>query len=240
MEITKREIIASVSILAIMLMIGFVISGIITDNHEDKIAKYNKALKIKDDTELFKYAMSTNTGYAFIEGDLKVLDPVTLPELKGEYLAILKIKEKYVQKTRTVTYTDSNGKTKTKTETYWEWDEVDRDYYQAKQVNFNGVDFSASMFELPSTTYQETHKESFYTRYKYYTSPTSYRGTAFSYLKDNTMRDKADFYQDMTIQDTLEYLRSNIGIVFFWVAYLVATGGVIYYFCIAENDWLNR
>ena len=39
-EITKREVIASVVIVAIMLIVGFVISGKISDNQNDKNAEY--------------------------------------------------------------------------------------------------------------------------------------------------------------------------------------------------------
>lgn len=62
MEITKREVIASVSILAILLIIGFVISGFIADAENDAISRYRKALKINNDPKVFEYAMSTNVG----------------------------------------------------------------------------------------------------------------------------------------------------------------------------------
>ena len=41
-QITKREIIASISIIAIMLLIGFLISGKISDYQMDKNEIYNK------------------------------------------------------------------------------------------------------------------------------------------------------------------------------------------------------
>lgn len=45
-EITKREILASISIIAMMLLIGFVISGRISNYILDRNEKYNKAIKI--------------------------------------------------------------------------------------------------------------------------------------------------------------------------------------------------
>ena len=44
-EITKREILASISIIAMMLLIGFVISGRISNYILDRNEKYNKAIK---------------------------------------------------------------------------------------------------------------------------------------------------------------------------------------------------
>lgn len=47
-EITKREILASISIIAVLLLIGFVISGKISNYILDRNEKYNKAVKIED------------------------------------------------------------------------------------------------------------------------------------------------------------------------------------------------
>ena len=46
-EITKREILVSVSIVAIMLLIGVLNAGKISDYQLDKNEKYNKAIKIE-------------------------------------------------------------------------------------------------------------------------------------------------------------------------------------------------
>ena len=76
MEITKREIIASIAIVAIMCVIGFFISDKITDYENDKNAEYQKAIHIED-SELFQYGMNTNIGNAFVYGDLEAVDTVT-------------------------------------------------------------------------------------------------------------------------------------------------------------------
>lgn len=57
-EITKREILVSVSIVAIMLLIGVLNAGKISDYQLDKNEKYNKAIKIESQ-ELFEYGMRT-------------------------------------------------------------------------------------------------------------------------------------------------------------------------------------
>ena len=116
--ITKREIIVSIAIVAIMLLFGFMISDNINDARLDKLQEYNTALKIPDnDTELFKYALDTDVGNAFVEGKLKFLDPVSIKGLDGQYSYISRELQKYTKHTRTVTETYYvNGKAKTRTE----------------------------------------------------------------------------------------------------------------------------
>ena len=108
MEITKREIIISVAIAAVMLIVGFFISGKITDMQNDKNAEYQKAVHIED-FELFRYGMDTNVGNAFVYGDLQAVDTVTFDEIGGEYLHVKKIEERYERHEREVTETDSEG-----------------------------------------------------------------------------------------------------------------------------------
>ena len=52
-EITKREILASISIVALLLLIGILISSKISEYLTDKNEIYNKAVKIEDQ-ELFQ------------------------------------------------------------------------------------------------------------------------------------------------------------------------------------------
>lgn len=100
-EITKREILASISIIAVLLLIGFIISGEISDYQMDKNEKYNKAVKIKEQ-DLFEYGMRTDIGNAFIYGDLEAVDTVTYPEIGGKYMYVQKVEEHYTRHTRKV------------------------------------------------------------------------------------------------------------------------------------------
>lgn len=111
-EITKREILASISIIAVMILFGILISSKISEYQMDKNEKYNKAVKIESQ-EMFQYGMDTNVGNAFVYGDLKAVDTVTYPEIGGEYMYVEKVKERYAMHTRTVTYTTGSGKNKT-------------------------------------------------------------------------------------------------------------------------------
>ena len=158
MEVTKREIIISIAVAAIMLIIGFSISGKIIDAQNDKNAEYQKAVHIED-SELFQYGMDTNVGNAFVYGVLKAVDVVTFDEIGGEYLYVEKVKEKHTLHTRT--YTVKVGKiTKVRTETYWTWDEVNRENKQSLEIMFCGVVLPSIKVEIPDTEYIDTIKES--------------------------------------------------------------------------------
>lgn len=235
--ITKREILASVSIIAILLLIGALISGKISERQNDKNAVYNKAIKIES-TDLFEYGMRTNTGNAFVYGDLETVDTVTYPELGGKYMYVEKVKEKYTMHTRTVT-TTVNGKTRTKVEHYWTWDAVDREDIRCKEVSFCGVIFNSKKIELPSSYYIDTIKESGTIRYKYYVVDTKYTGTIFTSLKDKTISDNTPFYQDLSIEETVDMLESGTWAFIFWFFWIVLIAVCVYGFYYLDNEWLE-
>ena len=138
-KITKREVLVSVIIVSVMLLLGIVIHGNINDQLMLEYQKYNTALQIENDSELFVYGMKTNVGNAFVYGDLKAIDTVTYPEIGGAYSYVEKVKERYTRHTRTVTKTKTvNGKTKTYTETevYYTWDKVDSWDKHSEKISF--------------------------------------------------------------------------------------------------------
>lgn len=239
MEVTKREIIASISIIAIMLIIGVALSSKISEWQMDSNEKYNKAIKIES-KELFQYGMNTNVGNAFVYGDLEAIDTVGYPEINGRYLYVEKVKERYTMHTRTVT-TTVNGKTRTRTETYWTWDTVGREELESKRVKFCGIEFNSSQFTIPSGEYIDTIKESMNIRYKYFGYPTKSKGTIFAYLSDKDIgKDGAKFYKDKTIEETVEDLESSIGSIIFWIIWIIIVIGMVYGFYCLENRWLDN
>lgn len=239
MEITKREVIASISIIAIMLIFGVVISGKISESIMDLNEKYNKAIRIEDE-ELFKYGMSTSIGDAFVYGYLEVIDPVIYPEIGGEYSYIEKVKEEYTMHTREVTYTDSKGKTQTRIETYWTWDVVWRENLKSQKAIFLGVEFDFSKFKNLKDSYITTIKESSDIRYKYYGSPAKATGTIFTTLQDNNIGNDIKLYEDMNIEQTYEYLEEGFGLIFlFWFSWMWLIIGCVYGFYYLDNEWLN-
>lgn len=240
-EITKREILASISIIAVMILIGVLISSKISEHQMDKNEIYNKAVKIEN-TDLFQYGMDTNVGNAFVYGNLEVVDTVTYPEINGEYMYVEKVKEKYTKHTRQVAHTRTvNGKSQTyyTTETYWTWDRVGSEDKKCSEVTFCEIKFNSNKIQLPSSGYIDTVKESSHIRYKYYGVGTKYEGTIFTDLRDNTISDESKFYNDMNIEETVEYLESDVGVVIFWIIWVLLICGCVFGFYYLDNKWLE-
>lgn len=239
--ITKREILLSIAIIAVLLALGLWISDGITERQMDRNIVYDQALRV-DSTDIFEYGMRTNVGNAFVYGDLKAVDTVSFPEINGEYMTVRKIKERYTKHTRTVTKTRTvNGKTQTYTEveTYWTWDEVDRETLRNEKVTFLNVEFERGKIEIPGMRYLDTIKESSKIRYQYYGTGTEFVGTIYTDLRDNTISDGSAFYENRTIDQTIEHLKVPVGTIGFWIFWVFLMGGALYGFFYIDNHWLE-
>lgn len=232
-EITKREILASISIIAVMLLIGVLISGKISEHQMDKNEIYNKAVKIES-TDLFQYGMDTNVGNAFVYGDLVAVDTVTYPEIGGEYMYVEKVKEKYTRHTRRV----KSGKTY-HTQVYYTWDRVGSEDKRCQEIIFCGITFNSNKIDMPSADYIDTIKESSHIRYKYYGVGTKYTGTIFTDLRNQTISDNTNFYNNKNIEETVEQLESGGGVILFWIFWIILIGVCVYGFYYLDNNWLE-
>ena len=237
-EITKREIIASISIIAMMILIGVLISGKISEHQIDKNVVYNKAVKIEN-TDLFQYGMDTNVGNAFVYGDLEAVDTVTYPEIGGEYMYVEKVEEHYNMHTETYTTTDSEGNTQVHTRTYWSWDYAGSEDIKCKEISFCGITFKSNKFDIPGTDYIDTIKESSHIRYKYYGTGTKFTGTIFTELNDKTISDNTNFYNNMNIEETVERLESGGGEIVFWILWIILIIVCVFGFYYLDNKWLE-
>lgn len=243
MEITKREILFGTIIAAIMIGLGVLLSGPIITSATDSALRTVSAVQVEDSTR-FDYIRRTDVGDFLAEGDLFVVDPVSIPDISGQYGKIEKIKEEYREHTRTVTETDSEGHTHTRTETYWEWDRVDSWKWESDVLRFLGHTFTPHQIEYRFRThYKETiePKAGFFgvrTRYKYYTAPTVEHGTIIGIAKDKQFTSTT--FERTTIKEIIENANSNIDVapVLFWVLWMLLTGGIIVGFFYAENHWL--
>lgn len=241
MEIKKREVIASVVIIAFMLIIGFAISEKIRQSLLEDYQEYDTAARIND-KELFEYGMNTNIGHAFVYGELKTLDPVSYPEVSGEYSYIKKEEQKYTRHYRTVTkeYKDSNGKkhTKTEKEYYWTWDTMRTESKKATRISFLNVEFAYEKIPFPSSHQIEIVKTGYHKRNVYYATDTDFQGTIFTSLKENTIND-TKFYKNQTIAETIENLETGAEIVIFWVFWILLIIGLVIGFYYLDNKWLD-
>lgn len=237
-EITKREIITSFAIAAIMLILGFSISGHIADKVEDKKRMYNQALQI-DTQDMFKYGMSTNVGNAFIYGELKAIDTVNYPEVGGEYLWIEKEREEYTRHEREVEHEDSKGNKYYTTEVYYTWDYVFSESKHSEKITFLGVKFDYNKIRVNSSRYIDTIYKGSDVRYKYYGIAPEHTGTIFTKLADGTIEDNNSFYENSTIEEVLEDKNKDYSQIVFWILWIIATIAAVGGFCYLDNSWLD-
>lgn len=242
MEVTKREVLASVGIVAVMLLIGMVISQRIWQAKLDQDEIYQKAAEIAD-AELFQYGMRTGLGNAFVHGELSAVDPVSFPEIGGEYMALEKVKERHTRHTRQVRHTRTNAKEKTETyyttEEYWTWDRVSSEEKTCKEVLFCGAVFPSTKIQLPGMEYIATIRESAKIRYKYYGTGASCTGTVFTELRDGGISEDSPFYKDMDIEEARKFLESRDWRWVFWLVWAGVTGALTYGFFRLENWWME-
>lgn len=244
-EITSREIIVSIAIIAAFLIGGFLISGRIQDGIDDANARYNTAVKIDclDNNELFVYGMRTNIGNAFVHGKLEAVDTVSYPEVNGEYMEIEKTIEKYTRHTRQVAHTMTvNGKTQIyyTTEIYYTWDYAGSESKRCEKVRFCDVEFSSDRINLPPLEHIDTQTFG-NIRYIYEGSKTEYTGTLFSNLREDIISEDSDFLADMAIEEAVEYYKNTSAIkqVLFWFVWMIICGACVYGFYSLENRWLE-
>lgn len=242
MEITKREVIGSVVIVAFMLIIGFAISENMRQSLLEDYQIYDTATKI-DDKELFEYGMETNVGHSFVYGELKTLDPVSYPEVSGEYSYIKKEKQEYRNHPKKVEkeYRDSKGKKRKKVvvEDHWTWDTIKTESKNATQISFLDIEFAYEKIPFPSSHQIDIVNTGYHKRNVYYGTGTAFQGTIFTSLKENTINN-TKFYENKTIMQTIQSLETGIELVIFWIIYIFIIAGVVFVFYYFENKWLNK
>lgn len=251
--ITGREVIVSIAIIAIMIIVGVNICTNIKQNANDKNEVYMQAYKT-DNSENFQYAMDTNIGNAFIYGDLITIDPVTYDEIDGEYMYVSMTTEKYtkhtrqvqksrrVQKLRTV-----NGKTEYYWDTeyyweyedYWTWDAIYTERKKATTISFNGIIFPIRKIELPQVYHIDTISAGHNLRHVYVGVSPNHTGTIYTQLENGTISNNTVLYENMTIDQTLEYLKSDGNTTLFWIIWFIITGVAVFGFCYIDNTWLE-
>lgn len=246
MEIKKREVLFSAIIVLVMIAVGFLISGAITEHMQREAEKYTTAVRIEDATQ-FTYGMKTDVGNALVYGELQAKEPVTDPALEEEYLTIRKVREEYTMHTRTVTYTDSNGKTRTKKETYWTWDYAGSWDQGSEMVMFLGCEFETERLHLPEGDSIRTKDgstylyERTYIRYYFTGLPSPFDATIHADLREGGIGDGVEVFMNRTPEEVVEDQLNGqkIAVIIFWVVWLLLTGRSVLGFLYLENRWLD-
>lgn len=244
-EITKREVLFSTVILAVMVGLGVWLSNPILKKATERDFKVISATRVKD-ADNFDYIRRTNVGHFLAEGELIANDTLRNPDIPGIYSKIIKVTEEYTEHTEEYEEEDEDGNVTTHTRTYWSWDEVKREEDESKTFTFLGKRFSAKEIGYRiSTTKNATVKDknkSFWgpeRRFVYYTAPITVYG-----LMDGNADYKAyqdlNFRRDYTIDKAVE--RANKRMkgepIAFWILWLIMTGAIMTLFYVCENKWL--
>lgn len=235
MEITKRELLVSISIFAVLISISIAFSSKIERLQTDANIKYETALQIDNSPEQYKYALETNVGNVFAYGTVQAKDIVSIDDVSGMYVS--RELEKYTQHIRTRHYT-VNGKSRIKIEHYWTWDHVHTDSVTSNIVIFLGREENGSVWRNKiSTEHIKTESCGYHKRYVYRRIPDSFSGTKFGEIKNHCM-DDFDFKQ-VTIKESLNSFRIGWYIPIYWVCCSILIAAILLLWFWLENDYLN-
>lgn len=75
---------------------------------------------------------------------------------------------------------------------------------------------------------------------KYYGVDTEYIGTIFTELRDKTISDNSSFYENSTIEETVDYLESDWELWLFWVIWIIVIGLCVFGFYYIDNEWIEN
>lgn len=263
MEIKRREILFSIIIIALMLTAGFFIKGNVEEWTMEKNEKLFKAVKLTE-PEQFDYGLQTDIGNVVAEGMVATDAPVSLPELRNEYMFVEKITERY---TRHVEYyTDSEGKRRTRTR--YSWDYIDGYTLQAAEITFMEQKLKGKMVRFYGNREIDLEKEVnpqdrskisggyLYERkrisnnvgdlrFKYQAIPIEFKGILIGKAKDGQVigleRKKVEIHKDETIKSYMKALekRAERNGMIFMVIWILVTIGIVIAFYVARNRWLD-
>ena len=233
-RITRREILMSIPMVAILFLVGIWVSGLIESRIDDKNAEYYSAVQITE-PDMFRFNMQTNVGNAFVYGVLEAVDTVSYPDIPGKFMSLRKVTERYTMHTRLVTTTDSKGHSHTRTEVYYSWDYVGEEEKHSEKLEFMGSEFDFSKFSIPTQDYIDTVRESRTVRYKYYGNTTKYTGTVDTELRDGTISESSKFYESMNIDETIKQCTSNAWIYVFWIFWVIFMVAAVVGFYAIDN-----
>ena len=243
-QITKREILVSLAILFIGLALGFCISTGIADSVDAANEKYFKSLKINDNAEMFNYGFDTKVGYMLSTGVARVVDPVSIPDIEGQYAEIRKVEEEYTRHTRQVAKTKVvNGETVTyyETEVYYTWDWEDE--WNWKSTKFIFLERAFDYKYLDSYAHQKefiTIKKDSDTRFVYYVAPTEYYGSMFLNAQGDKFYEFQFFngssYENVIAVKETEGASSASVFWIFWIGFLFF--GICFYVYL-DNHYLE-
>lgn len=243
MEVTKREILLSITILAVMIGIGVWISSPILSKANNRYIETASSVVVSD-AEKFGYIKRTDAGRFIANGTLSVIDTIRIDGLPKPYSYVKKDKEEYRLHVETYTTTDGKGHTTTHTRTYHSWDVVKTWKYRSERGRFLGQEFKMDevfRYHPRKDTVVKVKTGLFEndTRYVYYTCPSSFNGIMIGEAQNKEYRESRFIEgknSDKYLEDAARSL--NAGTAAFWIGWILLTGLLIVGFYYFENKWL--
>jgi hypothetical protein len=241
-RVTLREALFSIFLFGVLMLIGSLISGYIKSYVHNKHLVYKQAMQIRNNPDEFKWAMATDVGHVFVEGQLKSVGTVTHPKLNIDVTEYSAVYQHYNMHTRPVTRTRSDGKgrshTYTTIETYWTWDTYKRKHDSVTNVVFSGVEFDYKKFILDdfykSKTVENGHRDRIVFNYIL----SELHGSLFGEIKHKTLDGKIKL-SDVSLDNLYKHYTTSILNTVFWIFWSIMSVVLIILFYLFENKWLE-
>lgn len=244
MKNIKKNFTLNIIIILIMLIAGFFIDSKIKENNNQINELYNLATKIKNKDQ-FQYGLKISIGNSLVYGEIKAANPVSMPEIKGEYFYIEKITEEYCMHTQIETYGDAQGNIYTTTRIYYTWDYKNTEFLISDEFILMDNKFNNPIYGLPierldlskyaknksnvDSNYIYSNNKNFRTYYNIV--PLSFIGTLEIKLYNQKLQNffngnELKFYNNKNINETIEYIKNynNIWRIVFgiiWVTLII-------------------
>ena len=260
-EVTVRELIFGIMLLAIYITGGLWIHGKIINGINTHNSKYGNAYFIQSN-EMFKqaYEVEQNTD-VFVYGKLESVGSVNFDDWKrtfncndsgltaaglqanGNYSYIEVEKEHYTMHTRTVHYT-VNGKSRIRTETYYTWDTQWNRGIHTRNIKVCGVSFIYGTINFCNFQQVGFNRQGS-DRYTIRAYPVSCEGIAFLNINNKNIGKDNKLYQYHNTPEDCETLRQsfymgNGWLIAFWILFIAIGIGLILAWAYLDNDWLNK
>lgn len=203
--------------------------------------RYTQALGIGKDNSVFRQAMVTDAGDAFVSADFETVDPVSEQHLDGVWLHI---DCTYQEEERVARhYTDKDGHT----HTYhtWEWRTKRTWERNATRINCNSIEFPTHTFDYASIGKCEFVKKfennswfHFNTRDKriiFRCIKPNFSGAFFTTFEDKQPKGENTIHEGKTHEELRKHMTTHYGVELTWFMLITAALAISITFAV-KND----
>ena len=200
MEVTVRELLVSLMIIALFTVSSFFIRGCISNKNADALHEVSVTTEVQT-PYAFKWAKETCNG-RFVGADtLVAVTPAVIDGVKG--MVVRRALEEYTRHTVVHTSCNKNG-CHSYTTHYWSWDEQRSDYAYSDNVEFFNIRDIEFVQVAPSPNYVKTKDIGYHLRYVYYRTPLRVPGVLNGTIHDRKFSELTFYENCVTINDWRE------------------------------------